>query len=426
MGAALGSALEDRSVLAAPAGRLLHWRSICAVGPLLVLLVLWLWLFAAEGAFKGGPNGSSFGADFAMFYTGSHVLASGQNLYDHTVLLQAEARWLAHDRLPIVSHREVVRVGNPPLFFWALGPLAALPFQSAAYIWLAFVYGVSLVGFLSLSRTFGWRRRALPALVFLAMPPVALGAFYGNVVALAFAATALALALERSHPLLAGMLLTLCWLKPPVALPVALLILAFGHERTRLIAGFLAGSALTEFLTVIATGWSSTAAWLHGLGAYSNDIGLSPGIASLSGIYVRDTSGLVRTGISLIILAVAAAATLRVWRSGLPRRAGALTVPSLWIVWFLAAPYAHIFDEILLTAPVMVLIGRDAHLAVTRRGLSLLYAAFLSLAVIQAVIVGVQLLWVPVVWMLLAALPIRPGQMGIDVDRETAVGLSGA
>src|SRR5690349_4403778 len=35
-----------------------------ALSPLLILLALWLWAFYQEGAFRGGPSGKAFGADY--------------------------------------------------------------------------------------------------------------------------------------------------------------------------------------------------------------------------------------------------------------------------------------------------------------------------------------------------------------------------
>src|ERR1700716_66363 len=89
-------------------------KTYATLAPLVVLLILWLWLFRAEGAFKGGPNGESFGADFAMFYTAAQITTGGGNPYDPRLLYATERTFMAQQHLKITDKEAIVRVGNPP------------------------------------------------------------------------------------------------------------------------------------------------------------------------------------------------------------------------------------------------------------------------------------------------------------------------
>jgi Glycosyltransferase family 87 len=299
--------------------------------------------------------------------------------------------------LAMTPYRPVVRVGNPPLFFWALQPLNRLPFQVAALGWIAAMYVLSGLGFFVLLRHLGWRSRVVPLIFFLAMPQVVLGAFYGNVIGLVFAAMALALSLASRSPVAAGVLLCLAWLKPPVALPLVVLIVLF-HSRSRLklIGGFAAATAGWLLLTMITTGWSSLQLWVEGLTRYSRDMAIQPDVASLAGLYVRWAPAEPRIIAEILILAGAAALTVRYWlqrRGTIDTRL--IAVGGLWFVWMLATPYAHFFDEILLAAPLLAFFGVDGSYVAFRSRAVTLYLLFFSLLLISWMPLQANLLSIP-------------------------------
>src|SRR5206468_1405431 len=60
------------------------------------------------------------------------------------------------------------------------------------------------------------------------------------------------------------------------------------------------------------------------------------------------------------VLAVAAATLVWWWKHRTTPNAGILDIAWLWIAWFLAAPFAHFHDEVVLTLPVLAVLGRDA------------------------------------------------------------------
>jgi len=361
------------------------------LAPLFVLLLLWLWLFRSEGAFQGGPNGRAFEGDFAMFITAAQILKEGGNPYDHNLLFRREKAFLDRLGLPITKDRPVVRVGNPPLLFWAMEPLTQLGFQAAALAWLVLMYALSLVGVLATMAYLGWKQRLLPCLFFALMPQVLLGPFYGNIVCLVFAALGCSLALLKRYPLIAGALCSIALVKPPVALPVVLLILLrHPAQRNRMVAGFVGAVACLSAVTVLALGPHVLGLWLTGMIQYSRDIQSSPDVASLSGLYVRNAGVVLRT--SLEIMAIVVALTLTAWWWWRHRAATELPLAGLCVVWFLAAPYAHFFDEVLLTLPILILIGRDGSRISLRWSSSALYLMFFSICLISAAPFGVQLL----------------------------------
>jgi hypothetical protein len=379
-------------------------RVYVVVGPLILLLMLWLYSFAAEGAFKGGPNGKAFEADFAMFVGAAGVLAHGGNAYNPAVLYPAERSMLSAQGLPITQKRSIVRVGNPPLFFWALAPVTGLSFSQAGLAWGLLLYLVSAAGFLLLLQYLGWRNRLIPLLIFLAMPQVFLGAFYGNVVALVFLAISCSVVLARRYPYIAGAALVLAWMKPPVALPVALLIVLFhARDRVRMVAGFVAASAVALLATVAATGAHSLGLWVGGLLRYQRDVTLEPGISSIAGLYVRSaTSDFRWTMGALAVLSAAVLTAVMFRRLGRWEARPEIAAGWLYVLWFLATPYAHFFDQILLTLPVLAFFGRDGALIARRNQVITLYLLFFSLVFIEWAPLGLQLLCLPLVAITLA------------------------
>lgn len=379
---------------------------ICAiVGPLIVLLFLWLWLFNAEGAFLGGPGGEAFEADFAMFVGAAQVLKDGGNPYDHNLLYRTERALLQRQGLRILKNKILVRVGNPPLLFWLMQPLARLPYQPVALAWMFGLYILSALGCLAALMYMRWSRRALPLAIFLLMPPVVMSAFYGNVASIVFAALCFSLAMMRRHPILAGVMLSFVWLKPQVALPIAGLILLFHPvRRDRVLDGFGFASVVIIIATVVTTGWASLGHWAHALTGYSRDLAYSPSIASLTGLYVRWTASSVRLGAELFVLASAVVLTAFWWwkHRDIPDTPS-LEYAWLWLVWFLATPYAHFYDEMLLTIPILALLGRNGWRVTERLPAAALYLMFLSLLVISWAPARIQLLSLPVLivaWLL--------------------------
>jgi hypothetical protein len=372
------------------------WR---VLGPLLVLQIfLWLTLFLGVGIFRAGPNGKSLATDFAVFSGAASAVRHGANPYDNKVLYSYERRLLRGQHLAVTSNVGNVRAGNPPWFYWAIQPLTDLPFQPVALAWIAGLFLFSAVGLLAALRYFRLNRTAVPLAIFLLMPQVVLGACYGNIHGVLLAVLALGLMLGRRRPLAAGAVLGLAWLKPQLGLPLVALVILFHVQRpARVLAGFALSTAAQLALTLIVLGPATLGNWLNGLVSWSHSEGAEPNLASLVGLYAGWASYPVRLLLTSAFLLAASALTARVWwqRRGYVERPF-LEVAWLWCIWFLAAPFAHFPDEVLLAIPILALLGRDAARLTNPWEALVLYLCFFSLALFPATVLSVNLLSVVV------------------------------
>ncbi len=370
------------------------------LAPLLLLLVLWIYAFVAEGAFKDGPGGKAFGGDYAMFVTAAKILQNGGDPYNPAVLLKAETALMKQLHLPQIktSERAQVRVGNPPLLYWAMRPLVGTDFRPSALASLIGLYVLSAVGFVALLAYFGWSTWFGPLVIFLVMPQTILGAFYGNVIGIVFAAVGISLLLSRRYPAAAGAVMVVAWLKPPIALPIVLLLALFHvPRRVSFLAGFAGASIAFLLVTVAATGWGAVGLWIHGLVRYSNDMSIQPDLISLAGLYSRWMPTGPRLGLEAVSLAAALGGTAWVWRREKAAPAPWPAVAPLWVLWMLATPYGHFFDEILLTVPMLAFLGKNGGRVVYRLPGTALYLCFFSLVVISATPFRVYLLSFPLI-----------------------------
>jgi hypothetical protein len=225
------------------------------------------------------------------------------------------------------------------------------------------------------------------------MPQTLLGIFYGNVAPIVFAGFGLAFASLRRYPFLAGMLLVTAWLKPSIALPMVMLTVLFlTADRLRVSMGFLTATALCFGLTTVVVGPEWVHQWIVGLLAYSRDISAQPELAPLSGLYAHSVSAGVRQIAQLVTIGTASLATAAVWwrrRGHTPVRM--LDIAWLWALWYISIPYAHIDDTILLTAPILALIGRNGLRATWWLPALSLYCVFVSVVHLPFNVVGFDL-----------------------------------
>lgn len=349
----------------------------------LLLLGLWLAAFALSGGIAAGPSGTRMDGDLAMFLAGARAVSVGENPYDQAALYRNEAALLVSHRIALPPPQSFVRVGSPPILFWVLQPVARLPFRTVGVIWSLTLYLTAACGFLLLLRAGGWTRRLAPLTAFLAMPQTVLGAYYGNVDALIFAAVAGALVCARRHPVLAGACLSLGLLKPQIGLPAVVLVALFhSPARVKTMAACVAVAAGAMAASVALTGPKVALSWLFALTGYSRGLSSQPEIASLSGLFSYCAGPVVTLALNATLVLVAL--TLTLWwmrRMSVARllRGTAVhnSIPShsawLWIVWFLATPYAHFHDEIMLAVPIAAILGVDAGFAGRPAGLVALY-----------------------------------------------------
>lgn len=359
---------------------------------LLLVLLLWLPLFAINGL-RHGPNGRGMGGDLALFLAAARVQQGGGNPYDPTLTVSTERAWLRSQGVPLPPHRSFLRVGNPPVVFWALRPLAALPFQRAALVWIAAMATLLLLTFLLLRRYGSPPGRLWSVAVVALLPQTLLAVYYGNLDALVAASLAVTLLLQPRHPLLAGVALSLSWVKPQVGLPLAFLLLLYTPYLRSLLSGLVTGTGLGAIASLAVTGTTGLAAWITALRAWSRTASAQVDLASFSGLYAHHLSSGLRLTVEAVLLTSALLLTL-----ALRRRTGPAVVPpvALFCVWFLVSPFAHLHDEVVLTVPLLYLLPPLLLPALTVLAVSVLLTA-VSLPSVDLTSLGVLavalLLW---------------------------------
>jgi hypothetical protein len=325
------------------------------------------------------------------------MVRDGGNPYNHVLLYNTERSLLHRQGLPIMSVQSIPTGLNPPLFFWALQPLTGLPFQSAAWAWILAMYALAAVGFLAALRYLGWTVYLFPCLLFLAMPHVVFAAFYGNVQGLMFAAVACSLLLMKRYPVVAGMLSSLAWLKPQVGLPIVLLLALFhAPSRQRFLAAFSATVTCLFALTLVTTGWHSLTLWISELVQFHGNMAAQPNIVTLTSLYVLWAPLPVRLALEMLSLGIACTLTaLWWWRRRKTDSTPILASGWLWGVWFLAVPYAHFADEILLAIPILALLGRNGHRVAYGLPATVLYVMLFSTVLFPRTLSPVEVLSLP-------------------------------
>lgn len=373
--------LQEEPPRVSRAARNRRLRVFGAYGVLSLVLLLWLWSIGAQGAFRGGPSGKYFGGDLAMFVSGAEVLRQGGNPYDHVRLYKTLQALMARDHLPINHKSAVVRVGNPPLLFWALQPVTRVPYQRAAYPILIGLYLLALVGFIVALVSLRWTGKiGIASVWFLLMPETVVGSYFGNVVDVVMAALGVATWLLPRYPAAGGAILVLAWLKPPVALPLALVLVLFRAKgRGRAAMGFGAATLVGAVATVLATGPRIGMDWVAGLFQYSRDMAIQPDVVPLSGLYSMWAPHEIRLVLEAMSVALALLLTAWAWRTRLEGVDPFRSTAWLWFAWILATPYAHFFDLILLSIPIAALFGRNARDGGRLSQIGILYLMFAAL-----------------------------------------------
>lgn len=373
------------------------------LAPLVICLMTWLVLLAIGGDFQRGPRTRTFGGDFALNITGAVILQHGGNPYDHNQTIATQQSFFARQGIETPPDNVTTRLltwgGYPPLFFWLLQPLTYVPFQVIGVVWIISLYGLMALGFLSILHYLGWKRRLIPTLIFMAMPQTTLEAFYGNPAALVFAVIAGSLFVQRRHPVWGGCLISLAWLKPQLAVPAMILIALFHvNDRRRFLQGVVVGSIALLAATFAAMGIEPMVQWVGEIRGVSAMVGEQPNMIPLVGLYAGAVSATVRQLLQIGLLAVAVSLTAWSWVKLRPQGAvPPLQVAWLWVVWVLALPYAHFREEILLSLPILALIGRDGALLYRRTGVLALYTVFATVLLYSNQPFHVQMLSLPLI-----------------------------
>jgi hypothetical protein len=339
---------------------------------------------------------SQAGNDSRVFYAAARLASTGDNPYDFGRLaavegqLNAEARAAGNGRDSLSPNE----YHYPPVMtraFMALAPLGDFGFLVAVSL-LALVAG--LTGFELILSALDWRGRWLPRLFFVFSLPMLTVLSSGNPATLLLLSWGGALfASRRGRPLLAGMLLAACWIKPPVGVPVAVALLVAERARWRpMLAGLALGTLAVAGACVVAGGVDGTAAWLRSLVDFSATINANQTaviqqrfLAGLSAPFFflgpLAAGGVALALVTGVILWARRGGAFSVARDRAPLGLALLTAAALAV-----APYIHTYDLVLMAAPLLVLCGLP--LTGLNRAVLLLWALapVLNLAVVLAVV----------------------------------------
>jgi len=380
-------------------------RRALIIAPLALLCCVWLWALVQTGGVARGPRAVTFGGDFALNMSSAALLKQGGNPYDGNVLLRAEQAYMDRNGIPVqlgADQAPLTWGGYPPLFFWILEPLTSLPFHLVALLWIGLLLAVMIGGFIALLRYLGWKSLVIPSLIFAIMPQTTLEAYYANPTGLVVGLIFLALALQRRHPLSAGLLFSLAFLKPQLAVPTLIAMTVFlVLDRRRFLTGVTLGVCALVGASLATVGPHGLALWVYGLASVSAMVASQPNMAPLIGLYAGWTAQPLRTCIEAVLAMAVLALTAREWYRG---RAGSsapfLAIAWLWVGWFLVLPYARFPDEILLAPAILAFVGPDGRDLGRLAPATMLYLIYFSALLFSAHLAGAQLLSLPLLVLL--------------------------
>lgn len=320
------------------------------------LLVIYAALVAIRCLVAGGlwflqPDGTRLPYDFLVFRAAGEMAARGEAAltYDWAPIL-AEVR-----RLMGAEQPHILPWVNPPQFLLVHAPLSRLPY--AAH-WFAFSLGsAALCGW-----AFG---RALPghraAVLAFAAPAALLTILLGQASFLSAGLLVLALAVLPARPVLAGILIDCLSFKPNLGLVLPLLLVAGGAWRTVFAAA--ATVVVLVAASALAFGPETWVAYLRSAGELA-DFNLHdmesgalrprwPHAQSFYnfGIAVSGSKAVAAVLHLAMVLPAVAVATL-LWRGG---AAPGVKAAAALAVSFLATPYVHAYDALLLAGAVAFL-----------------------------------------------------------------------
>jgi arabinofuranan 3-O-arabinosyltransferase len=239
----------------------------------------------------------------------------------------------------------------PPMFLIAVTPLALLSCGAAAMLWLGITLSAYLVAIYAIVP------RALAVMVAAAAPVVFCNATVGQNGLLTAALLGGALVLLDERPVIAGILVGALCYKPHFGLLLPLVLAATGRWRV-----FASAAATVIVLAAIAGtifGWDTFAAFAKQFGS-ANQALLEHGTLPWSkwqSIYglsrVLGLGGEASWAVQIAVAAIAAAATLAIWRSSVSDALKAATLSTAVVI---VTPYSVVYDLAVLAVPTAFLV----------------------------------------------------------------------
>jgi Glycosyltransferase family 87 len=274
-----------------------HRWSAIALSALLIVIVglgaLWLtWL----GQEVTGPNTQSGHHDFFAFYSAASLIRDHQPqlLYDSHALTALERQIFPHP----TGYAGYMPFLNPPAAAALLSPLALLPEPSARLVWLVVNIAAAIACALLLTSGRCVRIRILTTVALLASFPAFQALIEGQwSFCLLLGGLGALAAARRNNPWLAGALVSVFWLKPPLLLFVLVWLMVTRHWR-------IAASAVLAVMaiTIAALPWTGVASNINYVGY-------------LGGVSLAHVSG-------------AGAAGTTTWEGALPNMEGLIGLPA--------------------------------------------------------------------------------------------------
>jgi arabinofuranan 3-O-arabinosyltransferase len=331
--------LQEPAAAKPPAARLVRLIGLTlALGYLIVLAGAYL-----KGEFPIDPQGRLIANDFVNVIAAGRLTLAGDPAaaYDWPLHKQAEVRAVGHD------FDDYYGWHYPPTFLFVAAALAALPYLTAAIVWLAATlcaYAAAIAGILG-------RRIGVP--VALGFPAAIWNITAGQNGFLTAALIGGTLSLLQKRPALAGVCLGLLTYKPQFGLLFPLVLIADRRWLTIAVAAVVAvGLAAASWLAFGSASWEAFLHWMP----ITSRVVLTEGHAdwdrlqSLFGL-VRSLGGneqLAWTAQAVGSLAVAVA-VIGLWRSNAPfdLKAAALAAGTLVVT-----PYLYMYDQVVLAVAV--------------------------------------------------------------------------
>jgi hypothetical protein len=206
------------------------------------------------------PQNPHFSTEFMGFYAAGKLVNAGAAILNYAPGLPVRDYIASSHIAPAHAAMQQAVSGDkniilftffyPPVSWLAFGPLARLPFYPAFFVWVGLTGGLCLT---ALRRLTGNWRLVWPAAAYLSVYETAGVGENGFLIAALLGYGFLAL---DKHPWRAGLLFGLLCFKPPLLLPLGLLLL-FGRRWRALLAMGASASALCA-LAGFVFGW---AAW---------------------------------------------------------------------------------------------------------------------------------------------------------------------
>ncbi len=367
-------------------------------GLLLVGFVLPFSVFVANG--HRPPS-----ADFTYFYALGRILNNhpAQYLYDNEMVQRvcAEIRSGSWGLSPY-----------PPFVGLLFRPLGLLPYSVAYLLWLFVSLALYAAGLKLLTDRFlpldPWRRSLLFCFAFAYRPFLLDTAFNGQIAAIGFFASALALYEDdKGRPLASGLALSLCTYKP--TLLVLLLPMLLVTRRWKTLLGFTAGASALALATTVIEGfsvWPVFIGRIFSFGTRSVGAQTGPGRDISKFVDLSSFSLLVHGGRSwpglVVLCGFGGSAFFLLFRAWLKSsRQSAACNSLLWaatLTWtLLLNVYVGVYDSILIVPSLIVTAGalRQVSPGRIQRAFTIVWALILAgswITVQLAETTGVQLL----------------------------------